>query len=78
MTIMTNILIGNFLHNYGPFHFLQITRDKSYIFLIFESFNNENNNNNNNNNNDEKGTCMLIDVATSGDRNVIKKEDSKI
>jgi len=29
----------------------------------------------------EKGTCMLIDVANSGDRNVIKKgsrEDSKI
>jgi hypothetical protein len=23
---------------------------------------------------DEKGTCMLIDVATSGDRNVVKKE----
>ena len=22
----------------------------------------------------EKGTCMLIDVAVSGDRNVIKKE----
>jgi len=29
----------------------------------------------------EKGTCMLLDVAISGDRNVIKKrsrEDSKI
>jgi hypothetical protein len=26
----------------------------------------------------EKGTCMLIDVATSGDRNVIKKENEKI
>jgi hypothetical protein len=28
----------------------------------------------------EKGTCMLIDAAMSGDRNVIKKsrEDSKI
>jgi len=26
----------------------------------------------------EKGTCMLIDVAISGDRNVIKKEDEKI
>jgi hypothetical protein len=25
----------------------------------------------------EKGTCMLIDVAISGDRNVIKKEDEK-
>jgi len=25
----------------------------------------------------EKGTCMLIDVATSGDRNVIKKEAEK-
>ena len=27
---------------------------------------------------DEKGTCMLIDVAISGDRNVIKKEAEKI
>jgi len=26
----------------------------------------------------EKGTCMLIDVAISGDRNVIKKEAEKI
>jgi hypothetical protein len=26
----------------------------------------------------EKGTCMLIDVAMSGDRNVIKKEARKI
>jgi len=26
----------------------------------------------------KKGTCMLIDVATSGDRNVIKKEADKI
>jgi len=26
----------------------------------------------------EKGTCMLIDVAISGDRNVIKKETKKI
>jgi hypothetical protein len=26
----------------------------------------------------EKGTCMLIDVAISGDRNVIKKEEEKI
>ena len=26
----------------------------------------------------EKGTCMLIDVAISGDRNVIKKEAVKI
>jgi len=26
----------------------------------------------------EKGTCMLIDVAISGDRNVIKKEAHKI
>jgi len=40
-----------------------------------------NNNNNNNNNKTEvvilangKGTCLLIDVAISGDRNVIKKE----
>ena len=51
-----------------------------------------NNNNNNNNNNKtipntkpdiiirdiEKGTCMLIDVAISGDRNVTKKETEKI
>jgi hypothetical protein len=26
----------------------------------------------------EKGTCMLIDVAISGDRNAIKKEVEKI
>jgi hypothetical protein len=26
----------------------------------------------------EKGTCMLIDVASPGDRNVIKKEAAKI
>ena len=26
----------------------------------------------------EKGICMLIDVAISGDRNVIKKEAQKI
>ena len=26
----------------------------------------------------EKGTCMLIDVAISGDRNVIKKETETI
>jgi hypothetical protein len=26
----------------------------------------------------EKGTCMLIDVAISGDRNVIKKESENI
>ena len=46
----------------------------------------DNNNNNNNNNNkqdiiirdNEKGTCMLIEVAISGDRNVIKKEAEKI
>jgi hypothetical protein len=42
--------------------------------------------NNNNNNNkphivirdNEKGTCMLIDVAVPGDRNVIQKEAEKI
>ena len=28
--------------------------------------------------NNEKGTCMLIDVAVPGDRNVIKKEAEKI
>ena len=26
----------------------------------------------------DKGPCMLIDVASSGDRNVIKKEDKNI
>ena len=26
----------------------------------------------------EAGTCMLIDVAISGDRNVVKKEAEKI
>jgi len=44
----------------------------------------ENTNNNNNNNkqtiirDNEKGTCMLIDVTISEDRNVIKKEAEKI
>ena len=28
--------------------------------------------------NNDKGTCMLIDVASSGDRNVIKKEVENI
>jgi len=28
--------------------------------------------------NNEKGTCMLIDVVMSGDRNVIKKEAEEI
>jgi hypothetical protein len=37
-----------------------------------------NNNNNNNNNDNEKRTCILIDVAIPGDRNVIKKEAEKI
>ena len=36
------------------------------------------NNNNNNNNNNEKRTCILIDVAKPGDRNVIKKEAENI
>jgi hypothetical protein len=53
--------------------------------------NKDNNNNNNNNNNtipnnkpdiiirdNEKGTCMLIDVAISRDRNVMKREAEKI
>jgi hypothetical protein len=54
--------------------------------------NDDNNNNNNNNNNrnipntkpdivirdNEKGTCMLIDVAISGDRNIIKKVAEKV
>jgi hypothetical protein len=54
---------------------------------------NNNNNNNNNNKTDrtipsnkpdivirnyEHGTCMLIDVAIPGDRNVIQKEAEKI
>jgi len=37
----------------------------------------DNNNNNNNNNiirDNEKGTCMLIDAAISGDKNVKKKK----
>ena len=51
----------------------QITEPK------IRSYNNNNNNNNNNTIRDnEKGTCMLIDVAISGDRNVIKKEAEKI
>ena len=45
-----------------------------------------NNNNNNNNNNkldiiicdNKPGTCMLIDAAILGDRNVIKKEAENV
>ena len=46
--------------------------------LIVLMHNNNNNNNNNKISDNEKGTCMLIDVAISGDRNVIKKEAEKI
>jgi hypothetical protein len=48
------------------------------------SCNNSNNNNNNNNKPDiiirdnKKGTCMLIDVAISGVRNVIKKKPTRL
>ena len=54
---------------------------------IFQGTQDNNSNNNNNNSNykpdiiildNEKGTCILIDVAISGDRNVIKKEAEKI
>jgi len=51
-----------------------------------DSKDDENNNNNNNNNNkpeiiirgNEKGKYMLIDVAISGDKNMIKKGAEKI
>jgi len=51
--------------------------------LRSEKFDDNNNNNNNNKpdiiiGDNEKGTCMLIDVAISGDRNMIKKEAEKI
>ena len=39
---------------------------------------NPSNNNNNLIRDNEKGTCMLIDVTISGDRNVIKKGAEKI
>jgi hypothetical protein len=45
---------------------------------IRKRLNSNNNNNNNNNSYNEKRTCMLIDVAITGDRNVIKKEAKKI
>ena len=57
------------------------------IVKILHKADNKNNNNNNENNNNkpdviirdnEAGTCMLIDVAISGDGNVIKKEAEKI
>jgi 23S rRNA pseudoU1915 N3-methylase RlmH len=52
---------------------------RSLRFALTTSINNNSNsNNNNNNNNNEKRTCTLIDVANSGDRNVIKKEAEKI
>jgi len=50
------------------------------MMMMMDDNDDDNNNNNNNNKPDiiirdnEKGTCMLIDVAISGDRNVIKKE----
>ena len=52
--------------------------------MEYKASSNNNNNNNNNNKPDiiirdnEKGAYMLIDVAISGDRNVIKKEAEKI
>jgi hypothetical protein len=61
--------------------------------MRYNNNNNNDNNNNNNKQTDrtipnnkpnimirdnEKGTCMLIDVAIPGDRNVIKKEAEKI
>jgi hypothetical protein len=36
------------------------------------------NNDDDDNNNSEKRTCMLIDVAFPGDRNLIKKKAEKI
>ena len=40
--------------------------------------NDDDDDNNNNNRDNVKGTCMLIYVTISGDRNVIKKEAEKI
>jgi hypothetical protein len=60
------------------------SRCTKYLMCKYNNNNNNNSNNNNNNKPDiiirdnEKGTCMLIDVAISGDRNVIKKEAEKI
>jgi len=72
----------NFLTSWKPVSFSRRT--------LLHGVNNNNNNNNNNtigtipNNkpdiitrDNEKGTCMLIDVAISGDKNVIKKEAEK-
>ena len=42
-----------------------MTRDIQIIIIIIIIIDNE------------KGTCMLIDVAIAGDRNVIKKEAEK-
>ena len=59
-------------------------RKRKYYNKPQEKIHNNNNNNNNNNKPDiiirdnEAGTCMLIDVAISGDINVIKKEAEKI
>jgi len=53
-------------------------KENCYWCCLGKMFPSGNNNNNNNNNNkdiiirdNEAGTCMLIDVAISGDRNVI-------
>ena len=75
---------NRYIHN-----FLSVTRPEDHNVgqgilsinlknLLIDCMYNNNNNNNNNNKGNEKGTCMLIDVAISGDRNVIKKEAEKI
>jgi len=48
------------------------------VSMFHLRINNNNNNQQQTRRDNEKGTCMLIDVAISGDRNVIKKEAEKI
>jgi len=59
----------NFEVRFEKYNVLQLVCMSNKIFIKVKC-----NNNNNNNNNNEKGTCILIAVAISGDRNMIKKK----
>jgi hypothetical protein len=62
------------------FHFNSVQFSLALVYLraclITQGLDDDDDDNDNNNN--IKRTCMLIDVAVPGDRNVIKKEAEKI
>jgi hypothetical protein len=64
---------------------LHVSRARPLLLLLSLTTKQQQQQHNNNNNkpdiiirDNEKGTCILIDVTISGDRNVIKKETEKI